>query len=39
MGPRKQDLGDRIACAAVVAAVVIAIVLSLPYLAQVAWPR
>jgi hypothetical protein len=36
---RRRDLGDRIACAALVAAVLVAAVLAVRHLAAMPWPR
>lgn len=39
MRPRLQDLGDRIACLAQIAAVVAAAILGAGWLATMVWPR
>jgi hypothetical protein len=38
-GTRSRDIGDRLACAAVVIAVIAAFVLGIPFIAAIPWPR
>jgi hypothetical protein len=37
-GTRFRDIGERLACAAVVIAVIVTIVLAMPFLADIPWP-